>query len=286
MKTIVYQSYQPVNTPKFKSPAWIETCMETVKDWAYLKGFEYQRKDNFFDYVPDWYKDKVDGKLNLVADLARLELAKEFLAEGYDRTIWVDADVVIFAPNLLNIETTTEYLLCREVWLDLEEGESLEGGQIDCSNRVTNAWLLFTQNNSFLDFYIYACKEIIKNKTGRISRIDVSTRFLTRLYQLMELPFFENMGLFSPITMYGIIHNKEYLTKSYMREFGLPIYAANLCMSFRNINHRGITMTDEMYEKLIDKLLKTKGEVINKYISPLETSNYLNLTPEKFEQHL
>ena len=85
MKTIVYQSYRGDETPK-----WLENCMQTVKYWAELKGFHYQREDDFFECVPDWYKDKVAGKINVIADLARLELAKKFLDQGYERTIWMD----------------------------------------------------------------------------------------------------------------------------------------------------------------------------------------------------
>ncbi|MFN6470369.1 MAG: hypothetical protein RMY36_011920 [Nostoc sp. SerVER01] len=48
METIVYQSYCGDETP-----AWLQKCMQTVKDWAEFKGFDYQREDNFFDYVPD-----------------------------------------------------------------------------------------------------------------------------------------------------------------------------------------------------------------------------------------
>ena len=68
MRTIVYQSYHGNETP-----IWLQKCMQTVKDWAQLKGFDYQREDNFFDFVPDWYQDKAQGKINLIADLARLK---------------------------------------------------------------------------------------------------------------------------------------------------------------------------------------------------------------------
>ncbi len=41
MKTIIYQSYRTENVP-----TWISTCMQTVKDWATLKGLDYQRIDD------------------------------------------------------------------------------------------------------------------------------------------------------------------------------------------------------------------------------------------------
>ena len=150
MKTIVYQSYRGNETPN-----WLETCMQTVKNWAELKGFDYRREDNFFNYVPDWYIDKSQGKINVIADLARLEIAKKFLEQGYEQTIWMDADVVVFDPDNLNIETTEEYLVCREVWLDTEDDKNFGEGEIFCTEKVTNSLVYFTQKNSFLDFYIY-----------------------------------------------------------------------------------------------------------------------------------
>jgi hypothetical protein len=139
MKTIVYQSYRGNETPN-----WLETCMQTVKNWAELKDFDYQRVDNFFDYVPDWYIDKSQGKINIIADLARLEIAKKFLNQGYDQTIWMDADVVVFDPDNLNIDTSEEYLVCREVWLDTADDKNFGEGEIFCTEKVTNSLVYFT----------------------------------------------------------------------------------------------------------------------------------------------
>lgn len=263
MRTIVYQSYRGDDTPK-----WLEKCMQTVKNWAELKGFDYQREDNFFDYVPDWYKDKAQGKINVIADLARLEIAKKFLDQGYDQTIWMDADVVVFDPDNLTIDTTESYLLCREVWLDTEDDKNFGEETLSCIKKVTNSLLFFARNNSFLDFYIYACKSIMKNQTGRLSRLAFSTKFLTKLYEIMEIPLFPNMGLFSPILMHGIVEEKTAITQLYAESLESPVYAANLCLSFRNQSNKGIMVTDQLFEEVIDKLIRTKGEAINRYFSP------------------
>ena len=263
MKTIVYQSYQGDETP-----TWLKTCMQTVKDWAELNGFDYQRVDNFFDYVPDWYIDKAQGKINVIADLSRLEIAKKFLNQGYDRTIWMDADVVVFDADKLKIETTEDYLVCREVWLDTEDDKNFGEGTLFCSQKVTNSLVYFTENNSFLDFYIYATKSILKNQLGRLSRLAVSTKFLSRIYEIMELPLFTQMGLLSPILMHGIVAEQTDICQLYADSLKSPIYAANLCLSFRNKSYKDIMVTDELFAQVIDKLRQTKGEIINRYCSP------------------
>ncbi|WP_414567458.1 hypothetical protein [Nostoc sp. CCY 9925] len=263
MKTIVYQSYRGDETP-----AWLETCMQTVKNWAELKGFDYQREDNFFDYVPDWYIEKAQGKINVIADLARLEIARKFLEQGYEKTIWMDADIVVFDPEKLTIDTTENYLLCREVWLDTADNINLGEGPLFCISKATNSLVYFEQNNSFLDFYIYACKSIMKNQTGRLSRLAVSTTFLTNLDEIMELPVFPNMGLFSPILMHGLMEEEKSIIQLYVESLKSPVYAANLCFSFRKKSYKGIIVTDEFFDRVIDKLIRTKGETINRYFSP------------------
>lgn len=261
MKTIVYQSYRTYNVP-----TWISTCMQTVKDWATLKGFDYQMiDDKLFDYVSNWYKEKVNGQIQPIADLARLELAKEFLLKGYERTVWIDADILIFHPEELNVNTVEDYLFCHEAWISLEPENKVETGKIICRSKVNNAMTVFTQKNSFLDFYIYVCKEIVKNYQGTVPPIEVSTIFLTNLHQIFPLHLFKNMGLLSPLNMYGIAEDKKYFTQEYIKLMGAPIYGANLCSSFRNTSYQGIDVNDKMYEIVIEKLLETKGEIVNQY---------------------
>lgn len=262
MKTIVYQSYQGNDIP-----SWLSICMQTVKDWSEIQGYHYQREDNFSDYVPDWYLDKAQGKINVIADLARLEIARKFLDSGYDRTIWIDADVVIFAPDRLIIEPSEDYLLCREVWLDTED-DNWGAGNLFCIQKVTNSLVYFTKNNSFLDFYIYATKSILEKQTGKLSRLAVSTKFLSNLYEIIELPLFQNMGLFSPLLMHGIVEDRSEILQVYAKALTAPIYAANLCLSFRNQSHQGILVTDELFERVIDKLIESKGEAIEQYFAP------------------
>jgi hypothetical protein len=43
----------------------------------------------------------VDDNKRSITNLARLELTREVLREQYDRAIWFDADVFVFAPEEL-----------------------------------------------------------------------------------------------------------------------------------------------------------------------------------------
>jgi len=99
MKTIVYQSVCPDQIPD-----WIQTCLESVRAWSRQQNYDYALiGDEIFSIIPDWYWEKTSHQKVIATDLARLLLAKQFLKNGYDRAIWFDADVLIFAPEFLTI---------------------------------------------------------------------------------------------------------------------------------------------------------------------------------------
>ena len=64
MKTLVYQSFRTSDVP-----GWVTRCMKSVRGWAADRGFDYQFFDNrFFEYAPDWYREKVKHHRLLVGD--------------------------------------------------------------------------------------------------------------------------------------------------------------------------------------------------------------------------
>ncbi len=254
MKTVVYQSYRTVNVPP-----WINRCMGTVRDWTVQNDFDYRFiDDRLFEYVPPWYRQRVGGDVLLVSDLARLLLAQEFLAQGYERTVWMDADLLIFDPDNFRIDVTQEYAFCREVWVDL-----LPEGVLECSTRVNNAVTVFVSQNSFLNFYVHAAQSIVRQKS-RLGRLDIGTGFLTGLHELVTLPLLDAVGLISPVMAADLVRGKGNSFRAFMAHFGSPVHAANLCASFRGEWFYGIPLDDALYEAAVQILLQTRGEVLNR----------------------
>lgn len=254
MKTVVYQSYRTEDVP-----GWMTRCLKTVRDWADRKGFDYEFiDDRLFDHVPKWFREKVGGNKVLMSDLARLELARAFLGMGYERTIWVDADLVVFDADRFDIEVTGKYGFCREVWIDrTREGTGL------ATEHVNNAVTVFMTANSMLDFYIHACKSIVGGRNGAFSNNVIGTEFLTALHQALRFPLIDNVGLFSPPVANDIAAGGGAMVDAYMKAFGRPLRAGNLCASFRNRKHDDVFMTDSVYDRAIDTLLETGGTVLN-----------------------
>ena len=232
--------------------------METVPQWAMKQGYEYRFfDDSFFDRVPDWFKKRVRQLILPMSDLARLIVARELLDSGFDRVIWVDADVVIFDLERFNVDVNGNSALCRELWL----GETNDGA-MQIYPRVNNAVAMFTRESKLLDFYIEAGQEFIRNKPGRIDRADLGTVFLSRLHTLAHFSLLSNVCMISPWFLTDIANGPGDLSRRYMEHAKKPVYAANLCGSLFGAN-----ANEDDVEKVIDKLLVTKGQVLNQYVA-------------------
>ncbi|MFC1826897.1 glycosyltransferase family 2 protein [Thermodesulfobacteriota bacterium] len=265
MKTIIYQSYRTEDVP-----GWISHCMESVRKWADTNKFDYRFiDDELFSYVPDWYREKVDRQINLVSDLARLNLARKYLDEGYDRTIWIDADIIIFHPEHFHISIANGYGFCHEVFTKISPE-----GEITNFIHVNNAITVFEKNNKFLDFYIYSCEQIVRNKK-ELTHTSVGTQFLTATHHFLCNQTMRNMGLLSPLIMNSIAGKKKHLMEMYMKAFGSRMFAANLCASYRNRNVQGISMVDDIYETVISQLNETKGDILNHFLPSASRDSHI-----------
>ena len=131
---------------------------------------------------------------------------------------------------------------------------------------MNNAVSVFTQGNSMLDFYIYACKSYVQNKLGQLDKTDVGTKFLTALYPRTYFHLLTNVGLFSEAVLSEIASGQERFVQKYIQEFGSPIQAANLCSSHRNITYKNVKLDDHLYQIVMDKLIQNQGSIVNDYL--------------------
>ena len=93
MRSVVFQSFRTADV----SP-WQERCLRSVREWASSRGVEYRFvDDSFFERCPAWYREKVHADKLLMSDLARLIVARELHDEGFERVVWVDADLLVVA---------------------------------------------------------------------------------------------------------------------------------------------------------------------------------------------
>jgi hypothetical protein len=247
MRTVVYQSFRATDVP-----AWMSRCMASVRAWATACGFDYRFfGDELFDRVSAADRGRIDDKL-VLSDLARLLVSRELLSEGYDRTVWIDADVVVFDPDAWELPTASDYYLCHELW-----PVAVTSTGIQFERRVNNAISVYSRGTPFLDFYIDACRRIIA-RAERPHTLELGTRLLTVLQQGFPLPLLPNIGMFSPLILADLAYGTSHLLPTYLHAVDTPLVAANCCASLRDQHHQGIVLTDEVYAAAVERCLETK----------------------------
>lgn len=253
MKTVVYQSFRI-----HRVPAWITACMTTVKAWAQTQGFDYRfYDDSFFDRAPDWFRSKARQEVCPVTDLARLVVAKELMAEGYGRTIWVDADMLVFDPDALKVAPKRDFMLCHELWLYTDPK-----GERRVSHRVNNSIAAFCADSLHLDFFIDACLRI-GHQRETIGKLDVGTHFLSQLRQILPFPLLGNVGMLSPAFIAELAAGKPARVIEYVQALPSPLASVNLCGSLQGLNIQGVVADEAMFDAVVDRLLVSRGGVLN-----------------------
>ena len=280
-RTIVYQSYRTYNVA-----GWIDDCLWTVRQWASRLGYDYTfLGDEIFDSLPAWFKEKTErapGRMCLRSDLARLQTARRFLSEGYDRAVWIDADILIFDAEAFSIPIHKGTGFCEETWLEKAPWSELFAdplgfagkkrrsltrfwSPINCYRRVNNAVSVFNRDTTFLEFYIKSCLEIASQKENMVTT-EFGATFLSSLKGQYDLGLIDDVGLLSPLVMEEIASGRTIQLKRCMRHFRRPIHAANLCGSFHSRRVDGVEMREELYERVVSRLLDTRGEIVNRLI--------------------
>ena len=255
MRTIIFQSYR-----KHDVAPWITACMQSVQAWAQHHGFDYRfYDDSLFTRAPDWFRQKVAHQICPVTDLARLVVAKELLAEGYERAVWVDADLLVFDAPALLLPLQRDFMLCREVWVYADAA-----GAKKVSVRVNNAIAAFARQNVHLDFFIDAALRIAGSRP-KVGKLDIGTQFYSQLRAILPFALFNNVGMLSPAMLSEIALGQPQRLVDYAQHLPVPLACANLCASLQGQTIQGVVADGAMYALAVQQLMASRGEVINRH---------------------
>jgi hypothetical protein len=259
MHTLVIQSYRTTDVAP-----WIRRCLDSTRAWAAARGFDYEFVDDrLFGFAPAWVRERCGSQILPVTDVARLYLLRERLEQGWQRVIWVDADVLVFAPERFVLDDAMPYALCRELWL------AERSGQIETVECVNNAVIMMSQRLPLLDFWIFAAEEILRtHPPGPVDKLLVGTRLLTDIANAMPLRVLNSIGLFSPPVVRDLAQGGGAASRAWARQFAHPIGAANLCASLQDHQSGGARVGAEELESAVDALLATRGSIINDVRAP------------------
>ncbi len=234
--------------------------MESVQRWAQQAGHDYHfAGDEFLALAPDWYRAKAGAEICPVADLARLLLAGQLLARGYDQVIWVDADVLVFRPEDMQLALARGFAFTHEIWTHTDAA-----GMPTLSHRVNNSLMLFARENVHLAFFVDACLQIAHSKTT-LGKFDVGTDFLSRLRHILPFPLIECAGMLSPPLLADISRGESRFLARYGAELSVPLACANLCASLQDQPADGFSTAAALYESAVTTLLQDRGECINRW---------------------
>lgn len=219
--TIVLQSYRVDNVP-----GWIGTCMDSVRDWAKASGFAYSRVgDALFDLLPGDLAGLGAPPALPATDLARLLWIRKLLDEGWARVLWLDADILVTAPQDFAIDPARGHLLCRELWTWHDEG-GLKGRWL-----VNNCAMAFASGSYFLDRYIAACVDLARNAAAPLSRLALGPDLLTQWDKSEPLPQIRTVPTLSPLLIGVALHGDRGPIDSFAKAWNAPIHAVHLCRS-------------------------------------------------------
>ena len=193
--TLVYQSHRdPLPYP------WLRDCLDSVAAWAQREGFDYCFVgDELFDLVEEDLLDRTRGQVVIATDLARLQLLRQGLDQGFDCVVWCDADFLIFDPA--NFVLPAEpCAFGREIWV-----QSDRDGQLRAYPKLHNAFLMFRQGNPVLEFYLDTAKRLVRLNQGGMPPQYIGPKLLTALHNIARFPVMQNAGMLSPAVMRDLL---------------------------------------------------------------------------------
>lgn len=259
MRTVILQSYRTDNIP-----AWIASCLASARQWARIAGFDYEFvDDSFFDYAPAWVRVHRVQHMYPVTDIARLYLLRDRLNHGFERAVWLDADIIVFDPERFRVDTQAGYAFAHEIvpLLDRSGRVHLTGPSIN------NSVIVMQKGCPTLDNYISAAEDILRRRPiEKWSRMMIGPDFLRTLAKTKPIERLMQVGLFTPPLLSDIAAGGGELSRQYRQRFGNAMAAANLCHFLRsNASLEKRRRLDRLFERAIARLSESHGDVINRF---------------------
>lgn len=228
---------------------WLEICIESVSGWARQYGFDYRfLGDEIFEALdPDLY-EKTASCPAMASDLARLHALRQALDAGYRRSIWLDADFLVFAPDDFRLPDA-DFVVGRQIWVQPDKH-----GRPRVYRGVHNALLMFARGNAMLDFYLATAERLVRLNRGSVPPQFVGPKLLTALHNIARFPVMESATMLSPAVMRDLLRGGGDALRRWRDESPEPAAGANMCSSLTE--REGFEATD--MKRLIDTL-RTPG---------------------------
>jgi hypothetical protein len=229
--------------------AWYEPCIGSVRGWAEAQAFDYRWiSDDLFDRLPGSLRVRTRTQPVIASDLARLIVLQEAFEAGYERAVWVDADVLVMEPSTL-ILPQADALFGREVWV-----QEADGGRLKVYRKIHNAFMAFTASDPVLPFYRMSAERILSRYdpgAGPMVAQLIGPKLITLLHNAIGFDVLECAGVLSPPVVRDLIGQGGRALDLFIAESAVMPLALNLCGS----TVREGALTEREMEKLVGRLL-------------------------------
>jgi hypothetical protein len=252
MRTVVIQSYRTENVAE-----WIARCMESVRLWTHQQGFDYQfADDSSFALCGTEYLARVGRNMRSITNLSRLELIREAHRNGYERAIWLDADVLVFRPDLLTVDVTEGYAFAAETWIETTADNSWTA-----IRGTNNSAIVCMRGEPDLDFLIAATRHIARHRHIS-SNFQVGGDLIKGLHKSLGYAVLDDIGMFSKHVVRALANGNDRLIAMQAIEHGTPVFAANLCAS----DHYKSAPSQREADNAVEALLSSGGDIVNRWL--------------------
>lgn len=244
MSTLILQSQRsPLPYP------FLDRCLASVREWAAKAGFDYQfLGDELFQFLRPEVLEKTRNRILIGTDIARLQWLQHLLTQGYERVVWLDADVLIFAPDALQLPVQS-FAVGRETWV-----QAGSKGPV-VHRKVHNAFLQASAEDSALPFYLQSAERLVLANTGGMPDQFVGPKLLTALHNVVQFPVFELVNMLPPsVALDRLGSGGAYLTR-YHQAYSQPPAALNLCSSAVASGE----LSEEQMNTLVSLLLESQS---------------------------
>ncbi len=247
MRTVLLQSFRTTDVPD-----WMTQCIASAQTLADANSWSYRfMGDEFFDLVPHTIHVKLSDKLAMMSDFARLAWAKDLFKQDQtvDRIIWLDADVCVFAPHLLDIDETLDFVVGRQFWIQPDQGNDLK-----IFNQVPNALMVFTRHSPALEFLLHSITTMAERMEQISSPQMFGPKLLTALHNIVGFDVIESVGMASPLVLRDLAQDNGQALDTLLRNSKDPLAALNLCGSYKDQTIDDVLCDDALYDRALTHL--------------------------------
>ena len=201
--------------------------MAGVKQWAENNGFEYDCfGDEVFDVLPAWYRQKLEGRGPILADLARLVHARAALQDCYEAVVLCDSDTLVIEPDW-QPTTPAHSIFGQELWLQQDKA-----GRLEIRKQPHNAYFMFTASSPVLDFLIHTVESIIhRADPAHIAPQMVGPKLLKALNTFADFDLEPSAGAMSPLLSESLLKDQSEITSYFKAAQPTAPKLINLCAS-------------------------------------------------------